>query len=294
MAEIRVAREAGACYGVERALRLVGQAAREHPDVHTLGPLIHNPRVVRELAAQGVDEVDDLSELPAGSTIVIRSHGVVPSVIRDAQDRGLGVVDATCPHVKKAHDSARMLAEQGYTVVIVGEPGHPEVEGILGHANGSAIVVDDPAELEGRPIGGRVGVVVQTTQTKELLDAVLAALTPRVSELRVFPTICSATRRRQQAAAELSAQADVMIVVGGRNSGNTTRLAQICAGNCPATHHIEGADELDPSWFAGAGVIGITAGASTPASQIESVRAAIQRLTETSETSGTPRDEVRA
>lgn len=278
MAQIYIAREAGACYGVERALKMVDKAAQDGATVRTLGPLIHNPRVVAQLAQRGIEEADDLDSVPKGSTVVIRSHGVVPSVIEEARNRGFTVVDATCPHVKKAHDAARMLSEAGYQVIIVGEPGHPEVEGILGHAHGNALVIDDPAKLDDVHLSKRVGVVVQTTQTKELLDSIVCALTSRVSELRVFPTICSATQRRQRAADDLAHKVDVMIVVGGKNSGNTTRLAQICASSCPSTHHIEGADELDPTWFINARSIGVTAGASTPADQIDSVCRAIETI----------------
>ncbi len=276
---ITVAKRAGACYGVERALRMVGEAAEQGGVVRTLGPLIHNPRVVADLASRGIGEVGDLDELAPGSTVVIRSHGVVPSVIEEVRAHGLTVLDATCPHVKKAHESASLLASEGYQVVIVGEPGHPEVEGILGHAGEDAIVVDDPAELAGKAIKRQVGVVVQTTQTRELLKAVVDELLPRVGELRVFTTICEATRQRQHAADDLARQADCMVVVGGKNSGNTTRLAEICRASCPATHHIEGADELDPAWFQGVSRIGVTAGASTPADQIESVCAAIEAMT---------------
>lgn len=277
---IIVAKEAGACYGVERALSMVREAASASSEVHTLGPLIHNPRVVAQLSKSGVNAVETLDGLKPGSTLVIRTHGVSPEVVDDAVSRGLDVLDATCPHVKKVHDSVHLLREQGYQIFIVGEPGHPEVEAILGHAGSEAVVVDRPEALDDVKIRPRVGVVAQTTQTRELLDAVVSRLLNSAIEVRVFPTICSATRRRQQAAADLARQSDMIIVVGGRNSGNTTRLAQICREHCPNTHHIEGEEELDPSWFVGAHTVGITAGASTPASQIEAVRKAVARMVE--------------
>ncbi|MEE8717668.1 MAG: 4-hydroxy-3-methylbut-2-enyl diphosphate reductase [Coriobacteriales bacterium] len=278
-ATVVVAREAGACYGVERALRMVGEAANQAGEVHTLGPLIHNPRVVRDLASVGVSEVDSLDGLRPGSTVVVRTHGVVPSIVDEARALGLGVLDATCPHVKKVHDSVSLLRSQGYQIVIVGDPGHPEVEAIVGYAGDDAIVVNDPDQLADVRIRPRVGVVAQTTQTHALLQAVVSRLTERAAEVRVFTTICSATRRRQQAAAELAGHADVIVVVGGRNSGNTSRLAQICRARCARTHHIEGEDELESAWFEGARVIGITAGASTPSSQIMSMRDAIVAMT---------------
>lgn len=278
-ATIRVAEHAGACYGVNRALELARRCALEHAEpVHTLGPLIHNPIVVEELAEQGVGLSQSLDEIDRGS-VIIRSHGVVPQVIEDARARGLSVVDATCPYVKKVHKAASNLVHEGYDLIIVGESGHPEVEGIVGHAEGKAHVVASPQDLGGLTLGKRVGVVVQTTQTAANLSAVVAALAPLVSELRVVNTICAATSERQRAAASLASEADIMIVVGGKNSGNTRRLAQICHVACPKTHHIEDAAELDRSWFDGARLIGITAGASTPQAHIERVVSAIERMT---------------
>ena len=209
---------------------------------------------------------------------MIRAHGVVPEVIEDARARGLSVIDATCPYVKRVHAAAERLVSQGFQLIVVGEGGHPEVEGIMGHADGRARVVSRPEDLDGIELERRVGVVVQTTQTLDALDAVVAELLRRADEVHVVNTICSATQERQAAARELAARADVMVVVGGRNSGNTRRLAQICAESGTATHHIESADELRAAWFTGAALIGVTAGASTPAAHIERAVAAIERL----------------
>ncbi len=278
MAEITTARHAGACYGVERALRLVEDCSATHVSVSTIGPLIHNPIVVERLASQGVSVIENVEEAIAGSTVVIRSHGVVPQVVERAYELGLEVVDATCPHVKKAQDGAASLAREGYQVVVVGEAGHPEVEGILARAGANAIVVGSPADAAQAELEKRVGVVVQTTQSQKLLSDVVSELTPRVRELRILNTICAATVRRQEAASDLASRADVMVVVGGKNSGNTRRLAEVCCTRCPSTYHIETPDELDPSWFTGADLIGVTAGASTPADQVESVVASIETL----------------
>ena len=275
--EIRIASEAGACYGVERALGLVEAAAEEHAGaVHTLGPLIHNPRVVAGLAARGVDAVSSPEEA-AGDTLLLRTHGTVPDEEARARELCARVLDATCPFVKKVHQAAERLSREGYQVVVVGEAGHPEVEATLPHAPG-AIVVGSAEEAAQVPRARRVGVVVQTTARRALLTEVVAALLGRAEEVRVINTICEATSGHQAAADELAREADVMVVIGGRNSANTTRLAEIAAARCPRTHHVEGDDELRAEWFEGAGLIGITAGASTPASQIEAVRAAIERL----------------
>lgn len=275
---IRVADHAGACYGVERALKLARRCGAEAAaPVHTLGPLIHNPLVVRDLEASGVELAETLDDAREG-TLIIRTHGVVPEVVDAARARGLDVVDATCPYVKKVHDAAAQLAGEGYQLLVIGEAGHPEVEGILGHAGAPAQVVGEASEVAGLTLKPKVGVVVQTTQTAQRLSEVVAALAPRVRELRVVNTICKATEERQRAAAELAATSDCMIVVGGKNSGNTRRLAEICADACASTHHIESEDELDPAWFAGAREVGITAGASTPQEHIDRVRARIEQI----------------
>lgn len=272
---IQIASEAGACYGVERALRMVEDAAKTSPvPVHTLGPLIHNPRVVADLALKGVTVVDSPEE-SAGDTLLLRTHGVTPNEERRARELCHDVLDATCPFVKKVHLAASRLYREGYQVVVVGEAGHPEVEATLPHAPG-AVVVGDVSEAADLPVCKKVGVVVQTTQSRSNLEHVVSALLGRAEEVRVVNTICDATSGHQGACADLAARADVMIVIGGRISANTKRLTEIAAELCPRTYHIEGADELDPSWLDGAGLIGITAGASTPASQIDAVRSAIE------------------
>ncbi len=272
---IQIASEAGACYGVERALRMVENAAKTSPvPVHTLGPLIHNPRVVADLGLKGVTVVDSPEE-SAGDTLLLRTHGVTPNEESRARELCHDVLDATCPFVKKVHLAASRLYREGYQVVVVGEAGHPEVEATLPHAPG-AVVVGDASEAADLPACKKIGVVVQTTQSRSNLEHVVSALLGRAEEVRVVNTICDATSGHQGACAELAARADVMIVIGGRISANTKRLTEIAAELCPRTYHIEGADELDPSWLDGAGLIGITAGASTPASQIDAVRSAIE------------------
>ncbi len=277
MAHIVIASEAGACYGVERALRMVEEAAESSEvPVHTLGPLIHNPRVVGSLAEKGVTVVSSPDEA-AEHTLLLRTHGVTPDEEGHARELCHEVLDATCPFVKKVHQAAARLAREGYQVVVVGETGHPEVEATLPHAPG-AVVVGNAAEAAALPESKKIGVVVQTTQSRANLEAVVAALLGRAEEIRVINTICDATSGHQGACAELAAQADVMVVIGGRISANTKRLAEISAELCPRTHHIEGADEIDPAWFDGAELIGITAGASTPAAHIEAVQARISHF----------------
>ncbi len=289
MKETIRAEEAGACYGVQRALDMALDEANSKRDVCTLGPLIHNPGVVAQLEECGVRAVSSVDEVPAGHTVIIRSHGVTPEVKRQILDRGLEIVDATCPHVARAQKAAATLASGGMTVIVVGEEGHPEVEGLVAHAREAerltrsandpasasdeatrVMVVATPADLPAT-LQPPVGVVVQTTQTRDALNAVLDALAARGIEPSVKDTICSATRKRQDAAAALARTVDACVVIGGRNSSNTTRLADICRSCCERTYHVEGADELDPAWFAGCQIIGVTAGASTPEDQVEAV-----------------------
>lgn len=278
--DIEVARYAGVCYGVERALGMAEKAADEaRKPVNTLGPLIHNPLVVNDLESIGVSTASSVSEVEEG-TLIIRAHGVVPSVVEDARARGLDVLDATCPYVKKVHNAAERLVREGYQLIVVGESGHPEVEGIMGHAGDDAHVVSVPGDLDAIDLSRKVGVVVQTTQTPGALADVVAELSKRTMDLRVINTICSATQERQDSAAELARRVDAMVVVGGKNSGNTRRLAEICTAACPKTHHIEDASEIEAAWFDGASHIGVTAGASTPASHIERALVRMRSLLE--------------
>lgn len=277
MVDIEVAEHAGACYGVNRALSIAREAAVGPGPAHTLGPLIHNPRVVAELEASGIGVAESLDEAGSG-TLVLRSHGTAPAVKEQAVARGFNVVDATCPYVAKVQKHARELGEAGYAVVIIGEPGHAEVESIRAFGGDAVVAVADTPDRLPDELPDKVGVVIQTTQSQEHVDAVLFCLRARVHEVLVKDTVCLATQERQKAAAELAARVELMFVVGGHNSGNTTRLFEICRASCPATYHIESADEIDPRWLSDAGRIGVTAGASTPKEHIDAVCARIREL----------------
>lgn len=275
---VRISECAGFCWGVERALELATKAAREAPSpVNTLGPLIHNPGVIAELQEQGVGVLSALEEATAG-TVVIRSHGVP----RETQERLVAnevtVVDATCRFVTSAQEKAAHLREQGYFVVILGERDHPEVLALRSYAGDESLVVESPADLPQTLPRTRIGVVVQTTQSQEHLAALVTELAPRCRELLVHNTICSATEQRQSAAMAMADEVEAVVVVGGRNSGNTRRLAELCAARQPRTYHVESAEELDPGWFTGINVVGLTAGASTPPAQIEAVAARLREM----------------
>lgn len=263
------AKHAGVCYGVERALDMVEAAMMDEDTTYTLGPLIHNPKVVEELKANGVVAANSIDEIQEG-IVVIRSHGVEPCVLEELHAKGLTVVDATCPHVAKAQRAAGKLREDGGTVIVIGRADHPEVMGIRAHAGDCAVVIADADELP-KNLAEPVGVVIQTTQSKEKLDAVVAALEARGIKPNVKNTICFATRRRQESAESLSREVDAMVVIGGRNSSNTTHLFEICARNCEHAFFIESVEELEASWFEGCETVGVTAGASTPDDQIRVV-----------------------
>jgi len=268
--KILISKRGGYCYGVQRALKIANEAAEGSDEpIHTLGPIIHNPGVVRELAEAGVSPVDDLAGVERG-IIILRTHGVTPRVILEAASRGLKIVDATCPYVKVAQEKAAALKDEDYLPIILGEHEHPEVVALAAHAGEKAIVVEKIEELDMRLVKGKkVGVVVQTTQASANLSALASLLAPACRELLIHNTMCNATQKCQEEALELARKADAVIVIGGRNSANTTRLAQLCREVQERTYHIEDIAELKPEWFKGARTVAITAGASTPSQQME-------------------------
>jgi len=260
--EVILAEHLGFCYGVKRAIEIARQNASTDGTSSTLGPIIHNPQMVERLRNEGVGTVGSLDEMEDG-LVIIRSHGVGPKVYEEAESRGLELVDATCPHVKKAQLSAKLLSEEGYTVVIVGEKNHPEVKSIFEWTAHGAHIIETEAEAEALPRIGKLGIVSQTTFSGEKFRSIVSCLLEKSREIKILRTICTATDLRQEAALELAENVDIMIVVGGKNSANTSRLAQLCATKCK-TYHIETAAELQEDWMKDVNKIGITAGASTP------------------------------
>jgi small subunit ribosomal protein S1 len=261
--EIFLADKAGFCFGVKRAINTAFKAA-EKSRVYCLGPLIHNPQEVERLREAGVNTVGDLSSLDPGDFLIIRSHGVPPLVFAQARDKGVQIIDLTCPFVGKAQRDAESLQKEGYQVIVIGEKEHPEVQSILGHAGDNAIVVETVNDVESQMFQARLGVVAQTTQSYSNFSEIVLKLLSLSKELKVFNTICHSTKERQDAARVLAGQVDVMLVVGGRNSANTSRLVSICRQEGKPTYHIEVAEEILPEWLKGANRVGVTAGASTP------------------------------
>lgn len=261
--EIFLADKAGFCFGVKRAINTAYEAAGKGR-IFCFGPLIHNPQEVERLRRAGIETIDDFSTLKPGDSLVIRSHGVPPRILAEARDRGLMIIDLTCPFVGKAQRDAEALSKEGYQVIVVGEKKHPEVQSILGYAGDDSIVLETAADVDDADLRPRIGVVAQTTQSYSNFSEIVLKLLRLSKELKVFNTICSSTKERQEAARVLARRVDVMLVVGGRNSANTTRLASLCREEGKPAYHIEVADEIRPEWLEGISSIGVTAGASTP------------------------------
>jgi len=281
--KIIIAESVGYCYGVERALRLATDAKKKSKDpIYTLGPIIHNPQAVDNLTAQGiqsVEKIDDLDE-KRGGILVVRSHGIGPDVVDYAKTKGIKVVDATCPFVKKAQKKAAELVDEGYDVFIIGERNHPEVVGILAHAKNKPMVVEELSDIPGKLIS-KAGIVVQTTQSIEKLQKIVSYLLEQVPELKIFNTICDATIKRQSDARKIAGNVDIMLVIGGKNSANTARLAEICTEENPNTFLIETDAELDrrkiKEKMVKAKKIGVTTGASTPDWQLKKIIEKIEK-----------------
>ena len=261
---VLVAKSAGYCFGVKRATNMAFEAADKYSPICSLGPIIHSPQLVGKLEEKGVRVVRRVEEIEKGA-VIVRSHGVTASELNALEARDLTLVDATCPFVKNAQEHAGQLSRDGYTVVIVGEQEHPEVQGIVSFAEpGEVRVIASPEEAEALPRRRRMGLVAQTTQSFENLRQIAGVCLARSSELRIFNTICDATSVRQEEARQIAVASDAMLVIGGFNSANTNRLAQICSQIQPRTHHVETAEQIDPAWFQGCATVGVTAGASTP------------------------------
>jgi len=274
--EVILADYLGFCYGVKRAIKIARENASSDGSACTLGPIIHNPQMVERLRREGVGTVDSLEEMRDG-TIIIRSHGVGPEIYEQADQMSLRLVDATCPHVRKAQLSAKSLVDEGYQVIIVGEKEHPEVKSIFEWSSHKALIIETEEEAEALAPCSRLGIVSQTTFSGDRFQRIIMKLLDKSRDIKILRTICTATDQRQTAAMDLAGKVDLMLVIGGKNSANTSRLAQLCAQKCK-TYHIETAAELQDRWFDKIEKIGITAGASTPDWIIKEVYQKCQKI----------------
>lgn len=274
--EIRKAKVQGFCFGVAITLKKAEEAieAREH--VTTLGHVVHNPQMVESLQERGLQNAASIDDVDTGA-LFVRAHGLPVEVFEKAKEKGLEVIDATCPMVTKIHVQAEKLKADGYKIVVVGDPTHPEVKGTLSHVPG-AWCVQDLADVERLPRSSRVGVVVQSTYSRERFTEIVRALIAKYYEVRAVNTICTDTNNRQSEALELSKDVEVMVVVGGKTSANTKHLAELSELHGAKAYHIEGPDELRSEWFEGVGVAGLMSGASTPGWLVDRVADRMEEL----------------
>ncbi len=284
MSDIILASTAGFCFGVNRAVEMVEQLLSEGKRVATLGPIIHNPQLVSDLEKRGVRTVESPEEVLPDEVLVLRSHGVAQAVVDKAKGLGVKTEDATCPFVAKIHKIVAAAGNEGRTVLIAGDSAHKEVEGIVGHCTGKYFVFDSDKMLEDLQKTGKISaeeavtVVSQTTFNLDLWKKCQKTLKKLYTNAIVFDTICSATSKRQSEAYDLASKCDVMIVVGGKHSSNTCKLAQVCSSVCERTVHVETADELYKYHIADAGRIGVVAGASTPSGIIKEVLKTMEQM----------------
>ncbi|QOP45469.1 4-hydroxy-3-methylbut-2-enyl diphosphate reductase [Sulfurimonas paralvinellae] len=271
--KIELAENYGFCFGVKRAIKI----AEENTNAATYGPLIHNSKEIARLDKDfKVGLVEDFQTFQPGDKAIVRTHGIVKDELQALKESGVDVVDATCPFVTKPQEIAQEMSEKGYSVVIFGDEKHPEIKGVKSYATHGALVVTEPKDLEDVKLHERVALIAQTTRKVEDYMEIANYLIPRHKEVRVFNTICNATFENQDAVRKLSKRADVMIIIGGKNSSNTKQLFNIAHENCSDSYHIEDEKELDFSWFDNKELCGISAGASTPDWIIQNVVDAIQ------------------
>ncbi len=276
--QVQIAQKAGFCAGVRRAVKIAEETANCGGKWFTLGPLVHNDAVIDYFKGKGIDIADNIDQVEQEcSGIIIRSHGISPDVVNKARQKGLLIKDATCPLVKRVHSIVALLRDEGYKIVVFGDINHPEVKGIMGWCDGQAVVVAGANEVYDLPVTEKLGLVSQTTKNENDFWAVANILLSRAKELRVFNTICPATRERQEAARNLCRDVDLMLVIGDKKSSNTTTLTEECLHTGVKTFQIQDAFEIESDWFKGVTKVGITAGASTPDWIIKEV---LDRMTE--------------
>lgn len=281
LVEIKTAESAGFCFGVERAVNRVYEEIKGEAAVYTYGPIIHNDEVVRSLKEQGVaviNDVDDLTEDMSG-TVVIRSHGVGKDVQESIEAKGCTIVDATCPYVKKIHRIVSRESQDGRVIIIIGNPKHPEVQGIKGWSENDVYIVEtkEDAEKLGLPENTKICIVSQTTFNYKKFEELVEIISKKRYDILALNTICNATEKRQKESRELAKNSDAMIVIGGEHSSNTQKLYEICKNECKNTYYIQTAEDLNLAELKSFERVGITAGASTPNKIIKEVQKACQK-----------------
>ena len=266
-----VAKDAGYCFGVRDAVKIAYDAAVKHGKVYMLGDIVHNERVVLDLAGAGMDVVESLDDVPDGAAVLLRAHGTVTEIWEQAKQRNINIIDATCPLVREIHDEIKRISDDGRQVIIIGDHGHDEVNGIASQVSNPIIVATvDEARLLRKM--RQAAVVSQSTQMIENVQEIISVLMTKVFDLHFVNTICFPTERNHEQIKELAEQVDVMIVIGSFTSANSKRLTQLAQARNDRAYQVTEAEELQPEWFVGAEKVGLSAGASTPDYLIDAVK----------------------
>lgn len=270
---INVARLSGYCYGVERAIEITEKTLNKYKKknmrVYSIGQIIHNPAVTRDLENKGLIVIKDEKDVEPGSVFIVRSHGIPLKVLKKLKERDVRIIDTACPFVKKAQSKAQILSKNGYHIVIIGDKNHPEVKSIADRVvNNNFTIVGNSEDLKNINPVKKIGVVIQTTQVKQNVQDIIAGIIGKSKKIVIENTICGTTEKRQQEAEELAKESDLVLVIGGKNSANTTHLAEIARKYNKNTYHIENFCEIKKSWLKNKRQIGITGGASTPKNEI--------------------------
>ena len=273
--KVLLAKDAGYCFGVRDAVNLAYETADKEGEVYMLGHIVHNENVVTELEKTGTKVIDSLDEVPDNKPILFRAHGTIPKVWDEAEKKGINIVDATCPLVTEIHDEVRKLATENRRIIIIGDHGHDEVNGIMEQVQDS-IVVANPEEAKRLRKMKKVGVVSQSTQMIENVQDIINILMTKVFDLRFVNTICFPTRRNHEQIKSLAELSDIMIVIGSFTSANSKRLTELAKERNERTYQVTCANDLDSDWFQQSDTVGVSAGASTPDNIIENVVTAIK------------------
>ena len=275
--KITIAGDAGYCFGVRDAVNLAYESAEKDGKVYMLGDIVHNEQVVADLAQAGTKVVETLDDIPDDKPVLFRAHGTATRVWDEAGEKGLKIIDATCPLVQEIHDEVKKLEKDGRQIIIIGDHGHDEVVGIVSHAN-NPLVLATPEEARALRKMKRVGVVSQSTQTIENVKEIINILMTKVFDLHFINTICFPTKRNQEQIKELAVDSDVMVIIGSFTSANSKRLTQLALEINPNTYQVNSAENLDPAWFDQVEKVGISAGASTPDYLIDQVHERIKQF----------------
>ena len=276
--DIQVAKDAGYCFGVRDAVHMAYDAAKTHGTVYMLGDIVHNEQVVRDLAAEGATVVSSVEDIPDNAVVLFRAHGTPEEVWKEVKERGIQVIDATCPLVREIHEEVRRISEDGRQVIIIGDHGHDEVVGIASQVP-NPIIIASPEEAQDLRKMKKAAVVSQSTQMIENVQAIINILMTKTFDLHFVNTICFPTKRNHEQIKQMAEESDVMIVIGSFTSANSKRLTQLALERNPRSYQVTCGADVKAEWFEGTRRIGISAGASTPDYLIEEVKAQIEAVT---------------